>query len=218
MVANHPATTIKPPFRRATPDDVGTLAQFVEFASEGLALYLWTKIAGPGHDPWRIGRDRVLKGAVGLSFQNAVLTELSGQPVAGLISYSLPDTPEPLSDELPAVLEPLHELANRALGTWYVHVLAACPEYRGRGLGSALLTVADDLAASAQKSGLSLIVSDTNTAARKLYERCGYREVARRKMVKETWQHPGTEWVLLRKNLRVLQPSADPCAGLQPVQ
>ena len=201
MVASRPVRTIIPPFRRATPEDAGALARFVEFASEGLALYLWTKIAGTGHDPWRIGRERVLSGAVGLSFQNAVLGELLGLPAAGLISYALPDTPEPIPDNLPAMLVPLHELTNRALGTWYVHVLAASPEYRGKGLGSALLAVADDLAASARTPGLSLIVSDTNGGARKLYERSGYHEVARCKMVKEQWQHPGTEWVLLRKNL-----------------
>jgi ribosomal protein S18 acetylase RimI-like enzyme len=201
MIASGPVPTIIPSIRRATPEDAGALAEFVEFASEGLALNLWTKIAGTGQDPWSIGRERVLTGAAGLSFQNAVLAELSEQPAAGLISYALPDTPEPISDTLPATLVPLHELTNRALGTWYVHVLAASPEYRGRGLGSALLTVADDLAASARKSGLSLIVSDTNSGARKLYERHGYSEVARCEMVKEQWSHPGTDWVLLRKRL-----------------
>jgi ribosomal protein S18 acetylase RimI-like enzyme len=201
MVASRPAPTIVPSFRRAMPEDAGTLAEFVEFASEGLAVYLWTTIAGTGQDPWSIGRERVLSGAFGLSFQNAVLAELSGQPTAGLISYALPDTPQPISDKLPAMLVPLYELMNQVPGTWYVHVLAAFPEYRGRGLGSALLTVADDLAASARKSGLSLIVSDTNGGARELYERCGYHEVAHCKMVKEQWQHPGTDWVLLRKTL-----------------
>jgi len=200
MVANCPTPTMIPSFRRATPEDAAILADFVEFASEGLALHLWTKIAGTGRDPWSIGRERVLSGAGGLSFHNAVLAELQGQPAASLVSYALPDTPEPISDNLPAMLVPLRELTNRALGTWYVHVLAASPEYRGSGLGSALLTVADDLAASARKSGLSLIVSDTNDGARKLYERHGYHEAAHHKMVKEQWQHPGTDWILLRKN------------------
>jgi ribosomal protein S18 acetylase RimI-like enzyme len=201
MEASGPAPAIKSPYRRAAPEDAATLAKFVEFASEGLALYLWTKIAGPGRDPWNIGRERVLSGTAGLSFQNAILAEPSGQPAAGVISYPLPDTPKLISDELPAVLVPLNELTNRACGTWYVHALAASPEYRGRGLGSALLTLAEHLAASARKRGLSLIVSDTNSGARKLYERCGYREVTRCKMVKEQWKHPGTEWILLRKNL-----------------
>lgn len=201
MTANHPVPPIEPTFRRATPGDAGTLAEFIEFASEGLALYLWRKIAGSGQDPWSIGRERVLSGAVGLSFRNAVVAEVSGQPAAGLISYSLSDKADATPDEPPAMLVPLQELTNRVPGTWYVHMLAASPEYRGKGLGSALLGVADDLAASARKSGLSLIVSDTNTSARKLYEHCGYHELARCKMVKEQWQHPGTDWVLLKKNL-----------------
>ena len=41
---------LAPPFRRATPGDAAALADFVHFASEGLALYVWTRIAGPGGD------------------------------------------------------------------------------------------------------------------------------------------------------------------------
>jgi len=82
-----------------------------------------------------------------------------------------------------------------------MHVLAAFPEYRGKGQGSALLALADRFAASAGKQGLSLIVSDTNIGARRLYASSGYREVAPRKIVKEQWQHPGANWLLLRKVL-----------------
>lgn len=192
---------IDPPFRRATADDAGILAQFVEFASEGLALYLWGKIAGAGQDPWRIGRARVSSETGGLSYRNAVIAEHSGHPASGLISYPLADKSEPVSDNTHAVLGPLHELTSLASGTWYVHVLAAYPEHRGKGQGSALLALAAKLAASAGKPGLSLIVTDTNVGARRLYESCGYREAAQRRMVKEQWQHPGTNWVLLRKPL-----------------
>lgn len=192
---------IDPPFRRATIKDAGTLAQFVEFVSEGLALYLWTKIASAAHDPWHIGRARVGSETGGLSYHNAVIGESAGCPASGLISYPLPDKAEPISDDHPAVLVPLHELMNLALDTWYVHVLAAYPEYRGKGQGSALLALADRLATSAGKQGLSLIVSDTNIGARRLYESSGYREAAQCKMVKEQWQHPGVNWVLLRKVL-----------------
>jgi len=190
---------IQPPFRRATPEDAGTLAELVEFASEGLALHLWAEIAGAGHDPWNIGRERVRSESYGVSYKNAVIAELAGQPTSGLISYPLRDWPEPISDALPAVLVPLHELMNLAPDTWYVHALAAYPKYRGTGQGSALLALADDLAAAAGTTGRRLIVSDTNASARKLYERCGYREAAHCAMVKQGWPHPGTNWVLMRK-------------------
>ena len=38
---------LEAPFRRATPADAGALADFVHFAGEGLALHLWTRMAGP---------------------------------------------------------------------------------------------------------------------------------------------------------------------------
>jgi ribosomal protein S18 acetylase RimI-like enzyme len=46
---------------------------------------------------------------------------------------------------------------------------------------------------------MSVIVSDTNAGARRLYERHGYRVIATRAKVKEEWQNDGKEWVLLTK-------------------
>ena len=67
--------------------------------------------------------------------------------VAGLIGYALPDQPEAIPETMPAMFVPLQELENLAPATWYVNVLAAYPEHRGRGYGGALLAVADRLAA-----------------------------------------------------------------------
>jgi ribosomal protein S18 acetylase RimI-like enzyme len=185
-------------FRRATPADVDALAQLVEFAGEGLPLCLWTQLTGPAGDPWEVGRKRVGSETTSFSYRNALIAEIGGKPAGALISYPLHE-PEPINKNEPALLVPLHELMNMAPRSWYVHALAAYPEHRGRGIGAALLAEADKLAAAAALSGLSLIVSDTNTGARRLYERSGYREAARRKMVKQEWQHPGTEWVLMIK-------------------
>ncbi|HXW25909.1 MAG TPA: hypothetical protein VEK73_14290, partial [Xanthobacteraceae bacterium] len=65
-------------FRRATLDDVAALAELVEFASEGLALCLWTQLAGPGGDPWQIGRNRVSSETAGISYRNALIAERAG--------------------------------------------------------------------------------------------------------------------------------------------
>jgi ribosomal protein S18 acetylase RimI-like enzyme len=191
---------LEPPFRRATPDDTQAMADFVHFASEGLALYLWTRMAGPGGDPWAIGRERAGRATGAFSYRNTIVAEQNGRAVAGLIGYALPDQPEPIDENMPAMFVPLQELENLAPATWYVNVLAAYPEQRGRGFGGALLAVADRLAAGNGNRGLSIIVADTNTGARKLYERSGYHEAGKRRMVKEGWEHPGTDWVLLMKS------------------
>jgi ribosomal protein S18 acetylase RimI-like enzyme len=188
-----------PPFRPATPDDAQALAELVDFASEGLALYLWTKFAGPAGDPWAVGRERALRETGSFSYRNAVVLEHEGQVAAALIGYPLARLPEPVPDTMPAMFVPMQELENLAPGTWYVNVLAAYPQHRGQGHGTALLALAERNAAAAKCDGLSIIVSDSNTGARRLYGRCGYREKARRTKIKDGWQNPGTEWVLLTK-------------------
>jgi ribosomal protein S18 acetylase RimI-like enzyme len=192
---------LTPPFRAATPEDAQALAEIVGFASEGLAPYLWGKTAGPGGDPWAVGRERARRETGAFSYRNAVVLERQGKVAAGLIGYPLPDAPEPIPDTMPAMFLPLQELENLAPATWYVNVLAAYPPERGRGHGTALLALAERIAAETGSRGLSIIVSDSNTGARRLYERTGYREVARRAKVKEGWQNPGTEWVLLVKGV-----------------
>ena len=189
-------TKLSPPFRRATVADAGVLVDFVHFASEGLALHLWSKMAGPGGDPRALGRERAAREAGAFSYRNAVLLERDGHVAAGLIGYPLADHPDPIPHDLPPMFVPLQELEALAPGTWYVNVLAAYPGDRGKGYGRALLAIADRIA---NKRGLSIIVADTNTRARKLYERSGYGEVARRAIVKEDWQHPGKDFVLLTK-------------------
>src|SRR3546814_17249918 len=97
------------------------------------------------------------------------------------------------------MFRPLQELENLAPGTWYVNVLALLPAFRSLGLGTKLLQRAEETARAGGKRGLSILVSDANHGARRLYERIGYRETARRPMVKEAWVHAGRDGVLLHK-------------------
>ncbi len=46
---------------------------------------------------------------------------------------------------------------------------------------------------------MSLTVADANEGARRLYERNGYVEAGRRRMVKEEWRGTGTDWILMLK-------------------
>ena len=82
-----------------------------------------------------------------------------------------------------------------------MNVLAVQPQFRGRGLGTQLLDLADAIAAAHRSRGLSVIVADANTGARRLYERCGYAERASRAMVKDGWHTESMGWVLLVKYL-----------------
>ena len=61
--------------------------------------------------------------------------------------------------------------------------------------------LADETAALSGRRRISVIVSDGNIGARRLYERCGYSACVTRLMVKEHWKNEGESWVLMKKNL-----------------
>jgi ribosomal protein S18 acetylase RimI-like enzyme len=177
------------------------LAELVNAAGEGMPYYLWTKMADPGEDPWDVGRDRARREQASFSYRNALIAEAGDQVVGSLIGYPLPDEPEPIDPEMPAMFVPLQELENLAARTWYVNVIAIYDGCRGQGYGSSLLAVADRIASDLGRKELSLIVSDANIGARRLYERCGYRLRAERRMEKEDWVSEGKNWLLLTKEL-----------------
>jgi ribosomal protein S18 acetylase RimI-like enzyme len=189
-------------YRQANPSDAAAMAELVNMAGEGLPLYLWTNMAVEGQSPWDVGRERARRESGGFSYRNTIVREESGKVVASLIGYPLDDASAPADySNLPSMFVPLQQLEDMVPGTWYVNVLATHPDSRGRGIGSELLSIAEGIATRLSKRALSIIVADTNTGARKLYERHGFSEVARRAIVKDDWAHPGADWVLLLKDL-----------------
>lgn len=192
--------TIEPPFRAATLDDAPALAELIDMAGDGLPLYLWQRLAEPGEAAWDVGRRRVLRDVGGSSWRHGIVADEAGSVVACLSGYPLPDVAEPSDPGMPAMFVPLQELENQASGTWCVNILAVVPDRRGGGWGARLPRLADLLALRSHRWGTSVIVADANLNARRLYERCGYREVATRPMVKEEWSSPSSTWVLLRKD------------------
>ena len=193
---------LHPPFRPATLEDAPAMAELVNMAGEGLPLNLWTQLAEPGESPWDVGRERARRESGGFSYRNTVVREEDGAVCACLIGYPIADEPDPtVYDDMPDISLPLQQLEDMACGTWYVNVLAAYPEYRGKGYGTEFLALAERIALETGRKGLSVIVADTNLGARRLYERCGYREHAKRPMIKEGWQGPATAWILLLKTL-----------------
>lgn len=192
---------LEPPHRVAIRDDASVLAKLVDIAGEGMPLYVWNQMCGPGESPWDVGRNRAMREHGGFSYRNAIVREEDEGVVSCLIGYPLEDD-QIYTDpaDLPKMFVPLQELENQAPGTWYVNVLATFPEYRNRGFGAQLLLLAEQIAQLQNKKGLSVIVSDANPGAIRLYEKCGYQVQTIRPMVKEDWINPGKNWILLIRN------------------
>ena len=158
-----PAMDMPVKIRDATTNDCAELAQLINFAGEGLPLYLWRQAAAPGGDPWQIGRERAARETGSFAFRNAVIAEVDGKVAGTLMGYPLNAESQAIdATSTPPVLAPLLELENRAAGTWYVNAVAAFPDARGLGVGTRLMQWAEQKASELGLRGVSLIVSDGN--------------------------------------------------------
>lgn len=190
--------------RKAQASDAAHLVRFINMAADDLPLHFWRKAVGPSGDPWALGQERAARETGNFSYHNAWLAEIDGEIGACLLGYSAEDTPEPIAPDTPAIFVPLLELEALAPGSWYLNVLATYETFRGKGLGGALLAEAERIAAQAGHTTISLIAADTHEDARRLYAAKGYREIARRAVVKEDWQVDANSWILLVKPIDVI--------------
>lgn len=187
--------------RGATAADATHLVRFINMAADDLPLHFWKKSVGPEGDPWAYGLERAARETGGFSYRNAWLAEVEGQVAACLLGYPAEDEPAPIDPDTPPIFVPLLELEALAPGSWYLNVLATYAAFRGQGCGSALLAYAEEITRELGRKTISLIAEDTHHDALRLYAAKGYREVARRPVVKGDWAVDAREWILFLKPL-----------------
>jgi len=191
-------TTIRP----ATPDDAPILARLMNSAGEGLPAWLWSQMAEPGEDVMDFGSRRVAGTDSGFSYRNAHVAETGGSVVGMLLGYRLDDPYEVGDlDEYPLVIRPLIELESLAPGSWYVNGIATLPEVRGRGIGSRLMQLAEQLCRESGGGDISLIVAGANSKAVRLYDRLGFGRVATRPLIPFPGCDHSGDWVLMARPL-----------------
>lgn len=187
--------------RKAKASDAAHLVRFINMAADDLPLHLLRKTVGPEGDPWALGQERASRETGNFSYRNAWLAEIDGEVGACLLGYATDAEPGPIDPDTPPILVPLLELEALAPGSWYLNVLATYEAFRGKGLGSALLAHAEAVAVAAGHDTISLIAAETHQDALRLYTTKGYREVARRLVVKDDWDVDASEWILFTKTL-----------------
>lgn len=195
-------TDLEPPYRRAARTDARDLARLIDLAGEGVPGYLWKLAAGSGQDPFEVGMARAARSEGGFSFTNAIVRDEAPGVIAMLLGYPLDDPYDPGDlSRVPALVVPLLELEARAPGSWYVNAVAVDPSHEGRGIGRALMALAETIGRECGTSEVSLIVAEENTRATSLYERLGYAERDRRPIVPFPGFAHGGDWVLMVKAL-----------------
>lgn len=187
--------------RPATAADASDLVAFINMAADDLPLHFWRKSVGEGGDALAYGMERARRDSGNFSYRNAWLAEVGGEVAACLLGYAAETDPAPIAADTPPIFVPLLELEALAPGSWYLNVLATYEGFRGQGCGGALLAHAEAISAQSGHKEISLIAADTHRDALKLYAAKGYREVARRPVVKGDWQVEASEWALLIKAL-----------------
>ena len=111
-----------------------------------------------------------------------LLADVAGQPAGSAISFPADQQPE-----LDAVLLDALRRRGRSLprlspegepGTYYLSTMGVDPAFRGRGIGTALMTAAEERGRQLGFSRASLLVSRGKERAQALYERQGYAVIA----------------------------------------
>jgi len=183
--------------RPAVKSECRTIAELYRISSDGVAEYIWTKFAEPGEDLLDVGQRRYEQEDSVFSYRNCSMVDRKGKTAGMIIAF-----PTEIDDEYvesDPVLVPYSKLEEPA--SYYICGMAVFPEYRGRGIGTQLLTLAEKHAHGHGLSKLSLIVFEQNEGAKRLYERSGFYEKAHEPVVPHRLIHFDGRAVLMVKDL-----------------
>ena len=166
--------------RRAAREDSTDIARFFLISSEGLAEYIWSKVAGPAETVLEAGARRYARGGVDFSHENCLIAEKEGVTVGMAHSFEMERDADAdgISDP---VLKPYGELED--YGSLYLSGLAVVEGHRNEGIGKALMEAVNLRAQALSLGRISLICFERNEGAMRLYRRLGFRELGRRAVV-----------------------------------
>ena len=183
--------------RPARKSDCRRIAELYSVSSDGVADYIWTKLAQPGEDILDVGRRRYERQGTPYSYENCKMVELHGAVVGMLVAF--PIKVDRNHRETDPVLVPYSLLEEDE--SYYICGMAVDEGQRGKGIGTALLNEAERTGRKMGFKKLSLIVFEENVGARQLYERIGYVERQRHPVVPHPLIHYAGYALLMVKDL-----------------
>jgi ribosomal protein S18 acetylase RimI-like enzyme len=171
--------------RPARKSDAAEIALLVNIAVHGGIAEGWAHddAAAGTHDPIEVGRLEMLRDDTEFGWKSATIAEVEGEVAGMLLGYRKADAFAAVPAKVKGFMRPIEELEAEANGLWFISMLGVHVKWRSKGVGSALLAVADIKRADTAAAGVALIVEDGNAGARKLYERRGYTASTSKPMV-----------------------------------
>ena len=189
--------------RPATKADASEIALLVNIAVHGGFARGWAhdERAEDTYDPIEVGRLDMVRDDTEFGWTSATMAEIGGEVAGMLLGYREPDEGIEVLEDGPLFMRPINELEAAAAGTWFVSMLGVHKTWRGKGIGSTLLDVAEQKCRDTRASGVALIVEDANEGAQRLYSRRGFAVRDRRPMVRyPDGSAPGKDWLLMTKD------------------
>ncbi|KQT08960.1 GNAT family N-acetyltransferase [Ramlibacter sp. Leaf400] len=183
--------------RPARKSECRRIAQFYRISSDGVADYIWTRMARPGEDILDVGRRRYEREGTPFSYENCKLVEHDGDAVGMLVAFPMEVDGE--SVETDPVLVPYSVLEEDR--SYYICGIAVEETHRRKGIATMLLQEAERDCRRLGLSKLSLVVFEQNVPAVRLYEQHGYRETRRHPVVPHPLIHHTGDALLLVKHL-----------------
>jgi len=156
--------------RPARKSECRRIAEFYRISSDGVADYIWTKLAQDGEDILDVGRKRYESEGTPFSFENCKLVELEGAVVGMLVAFPMVVDEE--YQEPDPILVPYSVLEED--NSYYICGMAVAGEHRGKGIGRMLLEEAERTGRHLGFSKTSLVVFEQNVGALNLYTHHGY--------------------------------------------
>ena len=191
--------------RQAHKNDAADLAILDDIAGHGISSWFWRKAKrdGEGDNALEIGRERFRDETSVFGWKNATVAHEEEDILGSVTSYVMEalGSSEQQFKRDASTFVPIFELFDEVVGDWFIDSLAVYREARGRGVGSMLV---DDSLEKAKSSGAdraSLVVEDSNHAARQIYETRGFVRRSSRPFIEYDGPSETKEWLLLTVEL-----------------
>lgn len=183
--------------RAAHTEDSLAIAELALIAGDGIPAYFWEQSRKDGEELLDVGARNAASETDNFSYRNTWLAMIDDDIAGMLLAYKLPSADEAEdTTHFPEFIRPMIELEHCVPASFYVNMLASFPEYRDRGVGSALMKKAEELAKQNDCSLISLSVFDDKFSVVRFYERHHYKTIEQRKVIPHS-SHPHHGQILL---------------------
>ena len=188
-------------YRDGKKEDCNVLAEFADIASDGVIEFLFHDLI-PDMTPVQIVAQGLEDSSSFYSYKNAIVAECDGKAVGMSLSY--PSHFHQITEETKSFL-PEDRIEHfrsyysaRIENSLFLNALCVDEQFRGKGIGTRLISLTKKKAKEDGYDILSLIVLADNTDAQRLYQRCGF-EIAQQVELKSHELIPHEGGCLLMK-------------------